>query len=124
MEFNDDDGGKYAITLDGNMSRTKIIRILELVDSLGSNEDIIETPKLSNDTSFGKLYQLIETNFPLGSFNSNDILELYENEYKEKVTLSTISTYLSRLEQKKLLVRQRTNSGWIYKRAKIDIIER
>jgi hypothetical protein len=124
MEFNDEDGAKYTITLDGTMNKNKILKIMEIVDVLdtnNSNEDLI---KLSSDTSFGKLYQLIEKQFPLGSFNSSDILEAYEDEYKQPITLSTIATYLSRLEQKQLLIRQRTNSGWIYKMSRISNIQK
>lgn len=97
---------------------------MDIVELLGSKDDQVESPQLSKDTSFGRLYHLIENKFPLGSFTSTDILEAYEDEYNRPARLSTISTYLSRLERKNLLTRQRTPSGLIYKRVRITPTQR
>ncbi len=124
IEFNDGDGGKYTISLDGSMSREKVLKIMDIVELLGDKAGQEEAQTISGDTSFGKLYQLIEKKFPLGSFTSADVLEAYEDEYNKPARLSTISTYLSRLEQKRLLTRQRTASGWIYRRERIGSVQR
>jgi len=126
IEFNDGDGGKYTFSLDGSMSREKVLKIMDIVELLGDKEGQEEpqAQSISGDTSFGKLYQLIEKKFPLGSFTSADVLEAYEDEYNKPARLSTISTYLSRLEQKRLLTRQRTASGWIYRRERIGSVQR
>ncbi len=126
IEFNDGDGGKYTISLDGSMSREKVLKIMDFVELLDDKEGQQEPQAqvISGDTSFGKLYQLIEKKFPLGSFTSADVLEAYEDEYNKPARLSTISTYLSRLEQKRLLTRQRTASGWIYRRERIGSVQR
>jgi hypothetical protein len=124
IEFNDGDGGKYTISLDGSMSREKVLKMMDIVELLGNKEEQETTQIISGDTSFGKLYQLIEKKFPLGSFTSADVLEAYEDEYNKPARLSTISTYLSRLEQKRLLTRQRTASGWIYRRERIGSVQR
>lgn len=119
IEFSDDDGGNYTLSLDGSMSRDKVLKIMDMVELLSGNEEKEKTSLLSKDTSFGKLYDLIDKKFPLGSFTSSDILETYEDEFKKPIRLSTISTYLSRLEQKKLLSREWSTSGWIYKKIRI-----
>ncbi len=124
MEFTDEDGGKYTITLDGNMSRNKVLKIIDIAELLGNEYDNDNTIRLQENTSFGKLYNLIDKKFPLGSFSSTDILEAYEDEYKTPIRLSTISTYLARLNEKQLLTRQRTPSGWVYRRIRINLIHR
>ena len=108
------------------MSREKVLKMMDIVELLGNKEgqEELQAQPISGDTSFGKLYQLIEKKFPLGSFTSADILEAYEDEYNRPSRLSTISTYLSRLEQKQLLTRQRTASGWIYRRERIGSVQR
>lgn len=120
IEFNDGEGGNYSLSLDGTMSRDKVLKIMDMVELLGGKEEENEkTSTLSKNTSFGKIYSLVEKKFPLGSFTSTDILESYEDEFNEPIKLSTISTYLSRLEQKKLLKREWAASGWLYKRTRI-----
>ncbi|MEM3040887.1 MAG: hypothetical protein QXG97_02515, partial [Nitrososphaerota archaeon] len=47
----------------------------------------------------------IEKYFPMSSFTSKDALESYVAEYKEPITLSTVSTYLSRLAERGFLER-------------------
>ena len=124
IEFNDGDGGNYSLSLDGSISRDKVLKIIDMVELIDGNENDNNKLNLSKDTSFGKIYDLIENKFPLGSFTSTDILEAYEDEFNITIKLSTISTYLSRLEQKKLLVREWVASGWLYRRVKIIPIQR
>ena len=124
IQFNDSDGGKYSILIDGNTSKDKILKIINLLDiteeDKAKNETTLTT--YSKETSIGKIYSLIENKFSLGYFTSNNLLEAYEDEFNIPIKLSTISTYLSRLEQKQLLSRQRTSSGWTYQKVKINSI--
>ena len=119
IEFSDGEGGNYSLSLDGTMSRDKVLKIMDIVELLGGKEDDEKNITVSKNTSFGKIYSLVEKKFPLGSFTSTDILEAYEDEFNVPIRLSTISTYLSRLEQKRLLIREWAASGWIYKRTRI-----
>lgn len=123
VEFDDGEGGKYTLSLDGNMSREKVLRIIDIVDLLGGKE---EEPELlfSKDTTFGKIYSLVEQKFPIGSFSSTDLLEAYEDEFGRPIKLSTISTYLSRLQNKGILNRQRTPTGWLYRKVRINLLQR
>jgi len=52
---------------------------------------------------FEKVRSLIQKGFALVWFSSRDIQSIYEQEFKEPVSLSTISTYLARM----------TNKGWL-----------
>jgi len=124
IEFSDGEGANYSLSLDGSLSRDKVLKILDMVELIDGKEDREKVNTLSNETSFGKLYNLVEKKFPLGSFTSTDILETYEDELNMSIRLSTISTYLSRLEQKKLLTREWTTSGWLYKKTRSMPIQR
>jgi len=124
IQFNDSEGVKYTVSLDGNTSKEKILKIINLLDIIEGDKAKDETTltTFSKETSIGKIYGLIENKFSLGYFTSNHLLEAYEDEFNIPIKLSTISTYLSRLEQKQLLSRQRTSSGWTYKKVKVNSI--
>lgn len=120
IEFEDDEGAKFAVSVDGSVSRTKLAKIMDLVELMNPSENE-ENNNTSPSTSFNRVFELIESKFPLGSFCSTDILEAYEDSYNEPSSLSTISTYLNRLWNKGLLTRTKSGATWIYKRQKIPI---
>jgi hypothetical protein len=114
VEFQDGDGARYTVSLDGRLSRDKVLRVMDLVDLL-SPPDEAPSPAAS-DTTFGRLCHLIEKAFPLGAFSSTDLLEAFEDEYQLPIRLSTLATYLARLTERGFLRRERTPSGWLYRR--------
>ena len=117
IEFEDADGSKYALSLQGAVSREKVLKILDMVElvSNGVNNDK-EERAITLNTSVGRLHQLIDNKFPLGAFTSGDLLEAYEDEYSRSVKLSTVSTYLSRMSDHGTLRRHRAGSSWSYRR--------
>ncbi|MCS7116813.1 MAG: hypothetical protein RMJ31_05355 [Nitrososphaerota archaeon] len=118
IEFEDGEGGKYKISIEGSLSREKVLKVMDLVDLLGGTEhEPVEIP--SRDTLFTRIFHLLEKKFPLGSFTSTDLREAYEDEFNQPIKLSTISTYLSRLSEKGLLHRERTSIGWVYRRVRL-----
>ena len=119
IEFNDDEGSKYIISLEGKPSKDKLNKILSIVEELDNIEG--ETRIFNLDTTFNKTLKLIEDKYPLGSFTSNDILEAFEDEYNNTIKLSTVATYLTRLLQKGHLRRERAGNTWVYKRIKIAL---
>jgi predicted transcriptional regulator len=48
-------------------------------------------------------------------FSSKDIQSIYEQEIKEPISLSTVATYLSRMESKGILMKAGTSNRLKYK---------
>ncbi|MDP8889254.1 MAG: hypothetical protein M3M89_06485 [Thermoproteota archaeon] len=121
IELEDAEGSKYNLSLEGNISKEKIMKIVEFVDlinieSNGNNENETYRSNRATPASVGdKIWSLIESKFPYGGFTSTDILELYEDQYNEPIKLSIISTYLSRYTERGRLIRTRQGKEWIYK---------
>jgi len=119
IEFSDEDGSKYTISLEGKPSKNKLDKLISIIDELDNANTI--TPIFTLDTTYNKTLKLIEDKYPLGSFTSNDILEVFEDEYKTPIKLSTVSTYLTRLLQKGHLKRERIGNTWVYKMVRIHL---
>ncbi|HYO05650.1 MAG TPA: hypothetical protein VER14_01535, partial [Phototrophicaceae bacterium] len=52
IELEDDDGGKYNLSLEGNLSKDKIQKVLQLVESLNiSKEELTSFTKPDYNTS-------------------------------------------------------------------------
>ena len=117
IELEDAEGSKYNLSLEGNVSKEKIMKIVEFMDLLNiesSGEG--ETQSTRSPASVGdRIWSLVEGKFPYGGFTSTDILELYEDQYNEPIKLSIISTYLSRYSDRGRLARTRQGKEWIYK---------
>jgi len=124
IELEDAEGSKYNLSLEGNISKEKILKIVEFMDLIniepnGNNERETYRSNKSTPASVGdKIWSLAESKFPYGGFTSTDILELYEDEYNEPIKLSIISTYLSRYTERGRLIRNRQGKEWIYKMAR------
>lgn len=119
IEFNDDSGTKYSFNIEGT-SKENIGKLIDFAQSVSSSTKK-QTPLEDQgpvDTNFAKLYNLLEAKFRFGSFTSSDVLEAYQDNLGVPTSLSVISTYLSRLAHRGLLIRNRHGSGWIYKLAK------
>jgi hypothetical protein len=121
IQLEDAEGGKYNLSLEGNLSKEKIMKVFELMDliNLGgkSNNGLMDTESQNkNLVSVGsKIWGIIENKFPYNTFTSSDILEIYEDEYNEPIQLSIISTYLSRYSDRGKLARNRKGKEWVYK---------
>jgi hypothetical protein len=123
VELFDSDGNRYTIAFEGQVTRDKALRLLDLVELLGSAPG--ESPNasagnvLSNKalSRFEKVQLVIQKNFPLIWFSSKDIQSIYEQELKEPVGLSTVSTYLSRMVTKGMLLRTGGSNSLKYKTA-------
>ena len=123
VELFDSDGNRYTIAFEGQVTRDKALRLLDLVELLGGVPG--ENPTTSPVTAlpnkvlsrFEKVQLVIQKNFPLIWFSSKEIQSVYEQELKEPVSLSTISTYLSRLASKGVLLRTGGSNNLKYKTA-------
>ena len=106
IEVFDSEGNKYTISLEGNISREKAIKILDLVELLGGipSSNPILADSSQKITKIEKVKMLIEKRFSIIWFSSREVQEAYENEFREPISLSTISTYLSRLADRGFLM--------------------
>ena len=107
VEVFDGSGNRYTVTFEGNVTREKAIRLLDLVELLGGmprdNPNFEETT--SNYSKFDKLRSILEKHFPIVWFSSRNAQLVYEQEFKEPISLSTVSTYLSRMADREVLIK-------------------
>jgi hypothetical protein len=126
VELFDSDGNRYTIAFEGQVTRDKALRLLDLVELLGGGPSEGPTAgggaTLSNRllSRFEKVQLVIQKSFPLIWFSSKDIQSVYEQELKEPVGLSTVSTYLSRMTSKGVLLRTGGPNNLKYKTANIS----
>ncbi len=121
IDLEDTDGAKYNFSLEGNVTREKMLKIFELMD-LMNIEEPDETAQL--DSIGAKIWNIIDKYYPLGKFTSTMVLEKYEDEYEEPIKLSVISTYLSRFALKGRVGRERKGKEWTYQILKLTQRER
>ncbi|MDE1725867.1 MAG: hypothetical protein KGH89_01210 [Thaumarchaeota archaeon] len=116
IDLEDAEGAKYNLSLEGNVTREKMLKIFELMDLMN-----IEEPEESAqlDTIGAKIWNIVDKHFPMGKFTSSMILEKYEDEYEEPIKLSVISTYLSRFALKGRMGRERKGKEWDYQVLKL-----
>ena len=111
IDVEDDDGVKTKISIEGNVTREKVLKIFELMEMVNIEEHD-NGPKI--DTVGGKIWYLVGKYYPTGRFTSSEILERYEDEYNEPIKLSVISTYLSRFNTKNKVQRAKRGREWAY----------
>jgi hypothetical protein len=106
VELYDNEGNRYSVSIEGEVTRDKALRILDLVELLGgmptgTGKPGPSTPFATRDLSkFGKVYTLLQKHFPMVWFSSREVQYVYEAELREPINLSTVATYLARLTVK------------------------
>jgi hypothetical protein len=94
---------------------------LDIAELLGGMSNESQTSNNSTGllpnilSRFEKVQKVIQKSFSLVWFVSKDVQMIYEQELKEPISLSTVSTYLSRLTNKGLLIRTGTGNSVKYK---------
>lgn len=121
VELFDSEGNRYTVAFEGQITRDKALRLLDLVELLGGMPNDSASRALENPANgaalsrFDRLRSVIHKNFPLVWFSSRDIQSVYEQELKEPISLSTVSTYLSRMASKGVLIRTGESNNLRYK---------
>lgn len=121
VELFDSEGNRYTVAFEGQITRDKALRLLDLVELLGGmpneavNNGTEPSQNLMPSSRFEKVKSVIQKNFPLVWFSSHDVQSVYEQEMKEPISLSTASTYLSRLAAKGFLLRTGDANNLRYK---------
>lgn len=118
MEVFDENGNRYTITFAGHVTRDKALRLLDVVELLGGmpglNPGAGDFP--SELSKFDKVRLIVERSFPIAWFSSKDVQSTYEQEYKKPISLSTVSTYLSRMAQRGILANRSMSNSKRYRR--------
>ena len=124
VELFDSEGNRYTVTFEGQITREKALRLLDLVELLGGMPN--ETANRGSagnamtgaiSSRFEKLRSVVQKSFPLIWFSSKDVQSVFEQELKEPISLSTVSTYLTRLASKGWLLRAGNSNSLKYKLA-------
>jgi len=120
IDLEDSEGAKYNFSLEGNVTRDKMLKIFELMDLMN-----IEAEEATQLDSIGsKIWNIIDKYYPIGKFTSSIILEKFEDEYEEPIKLSVVSTYLSRFTTRGRVAREKQGKEWAYQILKIAQRER
>jgi len=123
VELFDSEGNRYTVAFEGQITRDKAVRLLDLVELLGgmpndpANQRVGQSLAGESTSRIEKVRSVIQKNFPLIWFSSRDVQSVYEQELKEPVSLSTISTYLARMAGKGGLLRAGVSNNLKYKLA-------
>jgi len=121
VELFDNEGNRYTVSFEGQITRDKALRLLDLVELLGGmpNEGSTQmhnAPSIGLHSSrFEKVQSVIQKGYPLVWFSSRDIQSTFEQDLKEPISLSTVSTYLSRMVNKGMLLRTGESNNLRYK---------
>ncbi|MEM2872420.1 MAG: BlaI/MecI/CopY family transcriptional regulator [Candidatus Caldarchaeum sp.] len=102
LEMETSEGDKISIVFEGSLNRDKLFQLadfLELVEGPSESQADVRVNKLT------RVMELIEKRFPFSPFTSREVAEVYQHEYREPISLSTVSTYLARLAERGYLER-------------------
>lgn len=106
VELYDNEGNRYSVSIEGEVTRDKALRILDLVELLGGmpagtgKQEISSVVAVRELSKFDKVRAVVQKQFPVVWFSSREVQYAYEQEIREPITLSTVATYLSRLNAK------------------------
>ncbi len=117
VEVFDDTGNRYTVTFEGQVSREKALRLIDIVELLGGmpgmNTGAAEP--LADQSKVDKIRMIFERHFPIVWFSSKDVQAVYEQELKEPIGLSTVATYLARLAERGVLTRNHASTSVRYR---------
>jgi hypothetical protein len=123
VELFDSEGNKYTVSFEGQITRDKAVRLLDLVELLGGVSSSTGNPEgnpmaANNEFSkYEKVRMLIQKHFPMVWFSSREAQTAYEQEFKEPISLSTVATYFARMANKGILVKAGASNRLKYKLA-------
>jgi hypothetical protein len=121
VELFDSEGNRYSISFEGQITRDKALRLLDLVELLGGvpsgsgNPGPNPAPGATATSKFERLRLLVQKHFPMVWFSSKEVQAVFEQELKEPITLSTVATYLSRMADKGLVLKSGSPNSLKYK---------
>ena len=110
-------GDRYTITFEGEITRDKVLHLLDLVELLGGMSSINSESNhpISKMLKIEKVHLAAKKNFPMGWFSSTELQLAYEQQFNEPIRLSTISTYLSRLADRGFFIKKGASNHFKYR---------
>ena len=110
-------GDRYTIIFEGQITREKALRLLDLVELLGGMSAVNDKKDhfTSEVSKIDKVRLVAEKNFPVTWFSSKELKAVYEQEYNEPIRLSTASTYLSRLSDRGFFIKKYVSNHLRYR---------
>jgi len=117
VEVFDGGGNKYTVTFDGQVTREKALRLLDIIELLGGMPGVSppESIPLADQPKLERIRLIVEKHFPIVWFSAKDVRNVYEQEMKEPVALSMVSTYLSRMANRGLLTKTELSNNKRYR---------
>ena len=109
FEMTSENGDRMVLIFEGNLSREKLMQMADLMELYGGLASQEKEEYYYENSKLAKVARVVSKYFPFGYFTSREVIEAYMAEYREPITLSTVSTYLSRLSERGFL--ERTRSG-------------
>jgi hypothetical protein len=115
LEFYDDEGVRHTITIDGHITREKVGKLLDLVEVMAGAPRATASALSVSPHKFDRLASTIITSLKETSFTATDAKKAYETSFPEKIPISTVSTYLTRLSDRGILDRTETGRTVSYR---------
>ena len=120
VDLFDTEGNRYSISFEGQVTREKALRLLDMVELLGGmpsggNPGAGPATPENQLSKYDKVHVLVQRNFPVVWFSSREVQSAYEQEFKEPLSLSTAATYLSRMAAKGFVLKTGSSNNLRYK---------
>jgi len=109
LEFYDDQGVRHSITVDGQITREKVGKLLDLVEIMAGTPRGTASALSVSPHKFDRLASTIISTLKDKSFTALEAKKAFETSFSEKIPISTVSTYLTRLADRGIL--DRTANG-------------
>ncbi len=123
VEVYDEQGNRYVISFEGRVTRENALKIFDIVELLGGmplSEPVEYSRSLSK---IDKVLLVVRRNFPVVWFTAKEVQKVYEREIGEPISLSAVSTYLSRLANRGILMKTRNGNHVAFKLVSREIRE-
>jgi len=123
VEVYDESGNRYVISFEGRVTREKALKILDIIELLGGMPISEPIEYLHDLSKIEKVLFIVKKNFPIVWFSAKEVQKVYEKETGEFISLSAVSTYLTRLADKGILIKAKNGSRISFRLASRELKE-
>src|SRR5437899_12763210 len=111
VEFYDSEGVRHSIAIDGPVTKEKVAKILDLVELMAGTPQTSPTALGLSPKKFDKLASTIISQLTGRSFTSGEARKAFETTFRQKIPLSTVSTYLTTPAERGILQPNQNTHG-------------